>query len=214
MSAIIIGILGLQGDFLEFSEGLYRNCEILEQECEARLVTTHADLEELDGLIIPGGESTVIGQLMLKTRDEEKKESLLDAIKTRIGNGMPTLGVCAGAILLAKNIRDINLGEISQPRLGTLDMEVLRNSYGRQNLSFEAQLNYPTDPDHNETGVFIRSPRILATGPEISVLAEMNQETVAVQKENQFASTFHPELEHESLILKRFIETIATTKTN
>ncbi len=210
---ITIGILALQGDYLEFSEGFERNVEIADEDIAVQIVTNHDDLKEIDGLVIPGGESTVIGRLLTKTiAHTEGKETLLDAIKKKITQGMPVLGVCAGAILLAKKIRDVNLGEIKQPHIGTLDINIERNSYGRQNLSFEARIEYPDKPEEKETGIFIRAPRILSVGSDINAIAKLDQEIVAVLKENQFATIFHPELEHESLILRRFIETVAAYK--
>ncbi len=189
MKKTTIGVLALQGDFREHLNMLGQ-CNVL-----AREVKLPQDLEGIDGLIIPGGESTTIGKLM-------KLYGLDNAIISRYKQGMAIWGTCAGAILLAKGIAGSR-----QPRLGLMDISVKRNDYGRQAESFEALLE--VKGIGGIKGVFIRAPVIDSVGKGAQVLATHSGKPVLAKQGRLLASTFHPELSGSSAIHNYFI-TIAT----
>ncbi len=168
----IIGVLALQGDFLEHLVAL-RKLKI--PAIEVRNLT---DIKKTAGLIIPGGESTVIGKLLIST-------GLDQWIKAQVKTGYAVYGTCAGCILIAKQVD-------SEYSLQLIDITVKRNAYGRQQDSFDE----PVDSKifKNLSGVFIRAPLISATGKNVTVLATHHQQPVLVQQGNVLASSFHPEL--------------------
>ena len=168
------GILALQGDFAAHGQSLR------ELQVQAREVRRVAELSGLAGLIIPGGESTTLLNLM---RDEPWFEALR---RFHAGGGV-LLGTCAGAILLAREVRP------PQKSLGLLDAVVERNAYGRQVDSFQARVEAPALGGAVD-GVFIRAPRLRAVGPETEVLARHEGEPVMVRQGRVVATTFHPEL--------------------
>lgn len=147
-----------------------------------RYVRTREEISAVDGLIIPGGESTTIGKLLTRF-------GLLEPIRERIREGMPVFGTCAGAILLAKEIEGSD-----QDRLGVMDIAVMRNAYGRQIESFEADVDVPSISGDPVRGVFIRAPIITSTGPGVEVLGTFEDHPVVVRQANLLAATFHPEL--------------------
>lgn len=182
-----IGVVAIQGDFAEHMAMLQRlNVEPVK-------VRLPQDLEGLDGVIIPGGESTTIG--IVGTR-----YGLLDALRERIEEGLPVFGTCAGAILLAKTIL-----ESDQPRIGVLDIVINRNAYGRQKDSFEANILVPRLGEVPVRGVFIRAPVIEAVGPEVEALAELDEKPVLVQQGHIVAATFHPELTDDTRLHRYFL---------
>ncbi len=183
-----IGVLSLQGDFKEHIEMLSK-CGV-----DSALVKLPEDLKNISGLIIPGGESTAIGNLMQR-HDLDK-----EIIKMH-NHGMNIYGTCAGAILLAKDI----IGS-AQPRLGLLDISVKRNDYGRQADSFEAELDIENIGKFN--GIFIRAPVIENVDNGIKILSILQDKPVLVQKNNILASTFHPELTNDIRIHKYFIDMV------
>ncbi|TVR68085.1 MAG: pyridoxal 5'-phosphate synthase glutaminase subunit PdxT [Spirochaetaceae bacterium] len=187
---VAVGVIAFQGDF-------QRHLEVLRRlGAEARSVRRPEELEGLAGLVIPGGESTTIGLLM-------ERFGLLHPVRNVIREGLPVLGTCAGAILLAREIE-----ESSQVHLGTLDIRIRRNAYGRQIDSFDASLSFTEDEDGAEQpipGVFIRAPRITALGAGVLTLAALNGDPVVVRKENQLALTFHPELTGDARIHRLFL---------
>jgi pyridoxal 5'-phosphate synthase pdxT subunit len=186
-----IGVLALQGDFMEHNSVLEK---LGVKTCEVRLPK---DLEGCSGLIMPGGESTTIGKLMqLYGLDRE--------IIKRSKSGMWIYGTCAGAILLAKEI----VGS-SQPKLGILDVYIKRNDYGRQIDSFEAKLDSKIG---KLSGVFIRAPVISNIGKNVEVLAEFDKNPVMVRQANILASTFHPEIVSDKTVHKYFIGMIKNKK--
>ena len=184
-----IGILAVQGDFAAHAEMLDTlGAETLE-------VRTPVDLGGCDGLILPGGESTTQLQFL-------QEEGLFDAIRSFATAGGAIFGTCAGAILLATNVKNP-----AQASLGLLDMTVLRNAYGRQlasNVFFGPSrlTNLPMEM------VFIRAPVIDSVGPGIEVLAEYGGKPVLVRKANVMAATFHPELTRDSAVHRRFLELV------
>jgi 5'-phosphate synthase pdxT subunit len=171
-----VGVLALQGAFVEHRKMLER---LGHEVVEVRLPD---DLASVDALVIPGGESTTIGKLLVDY-------SLLEPIRHRIDAGMPTLGTCAGAIVLAKDIgRD-------QPLIGAMDLVVNRNAFGRQIQSFETDVKVPALGGTPIHAIFIRAPSIVAVGPKAEPLATLEDGTiVAARQGNLVATAFHPEL--------------------
>jgi pyridoxal 5'-phosphate synthase pdxT subunit len=174
-----IGVLALQGNFREHAAMLRRlGADVLE-------VRKPEQLDALDGLVIPGGESTAIMRLI-------RLYGLEEAIR-RFEE--PVFGTCAGLILLDRE------------HLGLVDLVVRRNAYGRQVASFETDLEL-ADEDEPLRGVFIRAPRIAETGPEVEVLAELDGEPVLVRHGRFLAATFHPELTGDTRVHERFLELV------
>jgi 5'-phosphate synthase pdxT subunit len=172
-----IGVLALQGDVREHAQLL----KALGATTIA--VKTSDDLERVDALVLPGGESTTIGFML-------NEHALLEPLRKKIEDGMPVLGTCAGAILLAKTVVG---GDI--PKIGVLDAVVHRNAYGRQVDSFEDDIS--VDGVGEMHAVFIRAPVIESVGPSVEVLAEHRDGPVVVREGNVIAATFHPELAAE-----------------
>lgn len=180
-----IGVLALQGDFQE-------HCDLLKSlTIEPVQVRTPHDLQDIVGLIIPGGESTTISRLM--------KENGLDAaLREKISHGMAVYGTCAGAILLADKIKNSPVST-----LGLLDIVIERNSYGRQVDSFSERVT--VDGVGEFTGIFIRAPRILKAGKNVRVIGRLKGEIVAVLQNKILATTFHPELTESTDMHKFFV---------
>ena len=164
-----VGVLALQGDFAAHARVLG---ELGAEPVEVRVP---ADLDGLDGLIIPGGESTTIGLGV-------EREGLAQPLADFVASGRPVLGTCAGMIMLDRD------------HLGLLDISVRRNAFGRQLASFEAELDFDGGPLH---AVFIRAPWVEDAGDEVEVLAEVDGHPVAVRQGNILAVAFHPELTEE-----------------
>jgi pyridoxal 5'-phosphate synthase pdxT subunit len=187
-----VGILALQGDVRE-------HVHILRKlNAEPVLVKLPEHLTHLDALIIPGGESTVIGMLM-------KKYGIDKAIKEKHKQGMPIYGTCAGAIVLSKDIMGSR-----QPRLGLVDISIKRNEYGRQIDSFEADLSIRGIGDLK--GIFIRAPLIKKFYNGAEILAEYNLYPVMVKQDNLLITTFHPELANDPRIHQYFLEMVSKSK--
>ena len=192
-----IGVLALQGDFREHINSL-SDCGV-----NAVAVKTKEEIQSIDGLIIPGGESTTIAKLA-------RSFDLFDLIKQRISNGMPTYGSCAGMILLADRIEDAIVGQES---FGGIDMTVRRNAFGRQVDSFETDLNFQGITQPSVKAVFIRAPWVEQLGDNVQILAEVvgadgSKHPVAVRQGNLLATSFHPELTGDNRIHRYFIEEI------
>lgn len=170
-----IGVLALQGDFREHLAAV----ESLGH--DGVPVRLPVDLDAIDALIVPGGESTTIGKLATLY-------GMIDPLRKHIEDGLPTLGTCAGMIFLASGITDG-----TQPQLGVLDAVIERNAFGRQNESFEAELEV-AGVDGPVTAVFIRAPRVASVGDGVEILAEVDGRPVAVRQDNVIAISFHPEL--------------------
>ena len=171
--APLVGVLALQGDFEAHAKILGRLGAV------AREVRVPADLEGLDALIVPGGESTVMTLGI-------EREGLGDPLRDLARSGTPVLGTCAGMIML------------DRAHLGALDIEARRNAFGRQLHSFEADLDVTGVPGGPVHAVFIRAPWVADTGPEVEVLAEVEGHPVAVRQGNVLAVSFHPELTGET----------------
>ncbi len=185
-----IGVLGLQGDFREHLSVL-RSLGV-----DALDVRTRSQLDEIDGLIIPGGESTTIAYLLEKT-------GMLSVLRERGARGFPIYGTCAGMILLARELND----SYPENRLALMDISVKRNAYGRQRDSFEADLQIKhIGPFH---AIFIRAPKIVRVGSAVEILAEHDGAPVLVSQRNLLASSFHPELTGDPRVHKYFLEMVA-----
>jgi 5'-phosphate synthase pdxT subunit len=187
----VIGVLAMQGDFAEHASALRA------AGAEPREVRLPADLDGVDGLIIPGGESTTIGKLLREWR-------LIEPLRDAIAHGLPVWGTCAGAILLANKVRDALPG---QPLLDVMDIAVRRNAFGRQVQSFEAPLVVPALGSAPFPAVFIRAPKIEAAGPDVEVLATLDDGTiVAARQDHLLATSFHPELTPDPRFHRLFVE--------
>ena len=190
--AVTVGVLALQGDFAEHVAALRR------VGARAVEVRTRAELEQVDGLLIPGGESTTIARLMIAYELREPIAAMGRA-------GVPIWGTCAGAILLAEEIVTLD-----RPGLHLIPMTVERNAYGRQIDSFEAQLDPGELGGAQLHAVFIRAPRIRSVGEGVEVLLrlgpEHEYEPVAVQYGTLMATTFHPELTDDGRLHSRFVQ--------
>ena len=181
-----IGILALQGDVREHARILVKlGAEPIE-------VKLPQDMEDLDALIMPGGESTTIGMLMRKYKLDSK-------IKEKHKQGMPIYGTCAGAILLAKDI----IG-YKQPKLGLADISIKRNEYGRQIESFETELSIKDIGSFN--GIFIRAPTIKSFYNGVQTLSEHKNSPVMIKQDNLLITTFHPELTNDTRIHEYFLD--------
>ncbi|HEV8470488.1 MAG TPA: pyridoxal 5'-phosphate synthase glutaminase subunit PdxT [Candidatus Limnocylindria bacterium] len=181
------GVLGLQGDFAEHLATLDR------LGVEAVDVRRPEQLDEIDALIIPGGESTTIGKLA-------QQYGIIEKLRDRAAEGMPVWGTCAGAIFMAKDVPGH-----PHPLASLIDMTVERNAFGRQVDSFEADLDVPvlgSDPFH---AVFIRAPVITRVGPGVEVLARTGDAVVAVRQGRLLATSFHPELTHDERFHRYFL---------
>ena len=186
----MVGVLALQGDVREHARMVSVSGGIPSE------IRMPADLEDIDALIIPGGESTAIGRLATLY-------GLVDPLRERISDGLPTLGTCAGMILLASEVTG---GD--QPLLGALDMVVERNAFGRQNESFECDLAVDGWEDEFRA-VFIRAPVVDRTAPDIEVLASHNGRPVLVRKDHVMACAFHPELTGDHRVHRMLIDLVA-----
>jgi pyridoxal 5'-phosphate synthase pdxT subunit len=186
-----IGVLALQGDFWEHRETLRR------LGVAVREVRLPSDMDGVDGLIIPGGESTTIVRLM-RTSD------LLDPLRKLASEGFPMWGTCAGMILLAKR-----LDETGIPALQAMDIKVRRNAFGRQVDSFETDLPVPILGDVPFHAVFIRAPIVEDVGPKVDVLAELTDGTrVAAREGRLLVTAFHPELTGDARFHRYFVEEV------
>ena len=174
----IIGILGMQGAIVEHQEILLQI-----PHTKTRIVKTAKDLDCIDGLILPGGESTAIGKLL-------DYFSLKEILQQKIISGLPVFGTCAGLILLAKNIENQ-----TNTHLATMDITVKRNGYGSQLDSFSTNLLIPTiDKNMPIPLVFIRAPYITKTSKDVQILATLDNKIIAARQKNMLVSSFHPEL--------------------
>ncbi len=201
MSGINIGILAVQGDVAENILATKMAIEDLGMEGIVTEVKTPEQISDLDGLVIPGGESTVIGTLSLVNGSLKK-------IKEKIASGMPVFGICAGMILLSKKAKDRVVGEMDQPLLDFLDVKIERNAFGRQKDSFESEISMDKIGISKFPGVFIRAPSIIETGKDVEVLSKFNEKIIAVKQGNILGTSFHPELTGDISLHKYFVSLI------
>jgi 5'-phosphate synthase pdxT subunit len=199
---VTIGVLALQGDVRfheEILKDVFKKNKI--DDGIIKRIKYPNDLDEIDGLIIPGGESTVIGVLA-------KKVGLLEALKNKILSDLPTLATCAGLVFLAKMVYDKTVGKVNQPILGILDADIERNSFGTQRESFETDLKLSVLGEEPYKTVFIRAPIIKNVGPNVEVIAKFNEEIVAIKQDNIIGVAFHPELSGDLRLHKFFFDMV------
>lgn len=197
VSTPVVGVLALQGDVREHLAALSRSG------ARPMSVRRPEELAAVDGLVLPGGESTTMSRL-LETFD------LLDPLRQRLAEGMPAYGSCAGMILLAKELRD---GRPDQQQLGALDLVVRRNAFGRQVDSFEEDLEFGEIEGGPVHAVFIRAPWVESVGPDVHVLARVaggaaDGRIVAVRQGNLLATAFHPELTGDLRVHRYFVDMV------
>lgn len=197
LSHKIIGILALQGDYdahRKMLDGLG---------LATRLVRSTDELKDVDGLVLPGGESTTIAKLM-------RRVDLDTSIQERSRAGMPIYGTCAGMILLAKEIE----GKSDQPTLDLMDITVARNAFGRQVDSFEADVPFtsPTGEPGEVRGVFIRAPYVTQAASSVQTLSAFQDKIVGVRQGNLLATAFHPELTDDSRVHACFAQMVAESQ--
>jgi 5'-phosphate synthase pdxT subunit len=187
-----IGILAIQGSVIEHRRALEKlNVDVVE-------VRLPDDLKGLDGIILPGGESTTISKLM-------SRFGLFKELKKRISKGLPAWGTCAGAILLAKKVT----GKNPPPTLEVMDIEVSRNAYGSQIDSFVGKLRVKSEElkAKNIEGIFIRAPKISPLkNSDVEALAECNGEPVMLRQKNMLVTSFHPELTDDTSVHQYFVD--------
>jgi len=195
VSAPCVGVLALQGDTFEHLAALR------EAGAQASTVRRQAELDAVDALVIPGGESTAISLLL-------REFGRLEPLRQRLADGMPAYGSCAGMILLASEILDAGVPGRQALALGAIDMTVRRNAFGRQVDSFEGDLDFRgfDGPTH---AVFIRAPRVERVGPAVEVLAKTGDHIVAVRQGPMLATAFHPEITGDRRVHRLFVDIAA-----
>ena len=191
-----IGVLALQGDFLEHAQML--------EKCGARAseIRHSRQLKDVHGLIIPGGESTAIATL---TSDND--DPIFDVIRERALSGMPIYGTCMGSIFLAKEIEGSRQG-----RLGLMDIAVKRNAFGPQRFSFESLVEIPELGPDQFHAVFIRGPVISSAGPNVKVLARIEQGIVMARQDHYLVTAFHPEITDDTRVHEYFLTMVAQSQ--
>ena len=196
--APLVGVLAVQGDVREHLAALERSG------ARTRLVRRPVELEGLDGLVVPGGESTTIDRL-------SRIFGLHQPLRELIADGLPVYGSCAGMIQLADRILD---GHAEQQTFGGIDMTVRRNAFGRQVDSFEADLHVEgiTDTGRPFRAVFIRAPRVEDAGADVEVLASVDDAVVAVRQGNLLATSFHPEVTDDHRVHELFVRMCAAAR--
>ena len=203
--SLTVGILSIQGDVQENLVSTKAAISELGFDGTVIGVKTPDEISQLDGLIIPGGESTTIGQLSLVNGS-------LKVLKEKIDSGMPVLGICAGMIMLSKTANDKVVGKTDQPLLDILDIKLERNSFGRQRDSFETDISLDSINIPKFNGVFIRAPSVSEVGSDVEVLSKFNDKIVAVKKGNVIGTSFHPELTEDNSLHKYFVNLVNSFK--
>ena len=185
-----IGILALQGDVAEHLRAMR------DAGAQAIAVKTQDDLAKVDGLVIPGGESTTVMKLL-------DRFDLAKPVKDRVRDGMPLWGTCMGMIVIANDVAGLD-----QPTLGLMDITVRRNAFGRQNQSAEVALPISELGERAFPAVFIRAPWIERTGKSVALMAELGGHGVMAQQGNVLATSFHPELSGDRRIHEYFLRMV------
>jgi len=197
--SVTIGVLGFQGDIEENVAATKQALHEMQVEGGVDLVRYPEEVERADGLILPGGESTVQSTLAAIQRS-------LPVIKKRISEGMPVMGTCAGMIMLSRRAFDRVVGDTKQKLIGNLDIVIERNAFGRQGDSFEADLSINMLGKEAFKGVFIRAPVVSEVGKDVEVIAKLNNKVVAVRQKNVIGTAFHPELSGDSRMHKQLVK--------
>jgi pyridoxal 5'-phosphate synthase pdxT subunit len=193
--SVAVGVLALQGDTREHLAALN------EAGAEAVKVRRLSELQSVDALVVPGGESTAMSHLL-------REFELLEPLRGLLRDGMPAYGSCAGMILLAGEILDAGVPGRAALPLGGIDMTVRRNAFGRQVDSFEEDLTF-TGIDGPVHAVFIRAPWVERVGPEVEVLATAAGHPVAVRQGRMLATSFHPEMTGDRRVHAMFVDMVA-----
>jgi pyridoxal 5'-phosphate synthase pdxT subunit len=202
LSNIKVGVLGIQGDIEENILSTDEALKKLNLRGTVESVRYSESIAELDGLILPGGESTVIGSLL------SIQGKVFQTIEKKIKEGMPVFGTCAGLIMLSKRAYDKIVGETKQKLFGILDVVIERNAFGRQHESFEVDLEIPVLGKEPFRGIFIRSPIVNNIGENVIILTKLNDKIVAVKQNNIIGTSFHPELSADRRLHELFIKDI------
>jgi 5'-phosphate synthase pdxT subunit len=189
-TSALIGVLALQGDVVEHIAAMHRTG------AHAIPVKTLADLERVDGLIVPGGESTTVMKLL-------DRFGLAKPIVQRVRGGMPLWGTCMGMIVVAHDVV-----ELEQPTLDLIDISVRRNAFGRQNDSAEVEVPIPVLGERPFPAIFIRAPWIERVGPQVELLAERDGHGVMVRQGNVLGTSFHPELGPDARVHEYFLNMV------
>lgn len=197
--SITVGVLAIQGDIYENITAAKTALDQLGADGAVVPINTPSAISDTDAMIIPGGESTTMGRLT-------NMGDIMATLAERIRAGMPTLGICAGLILMSSDVSDRRLGKTDQPLLGVLDVKLERNAFGRQRDSFETRLSLEPLGIDEFPGVFIRAPVINKTGPGVSVAATLDNHAVAVTGKNMIGTAFHPELSGDASIHRYLVE--------
>jgi 5'-phosphate synthase pdxT subunit len=187
---VCIGVLALQGDVVEHIAAMQRSG------ADAIAVKNVADLDRVDGLIIPGGESTTVMKLLDRFK-------LGEPIVRRTKAGMPLWGTCMGMIVVAHDVV-----ELQQPTLDLIDISVRRNAFGRQNDSAEVEMPIPALGERPFPAIFIRAPWIERTGSQVQLLAQRNGHGVMVRENNVLGTSFHPELSSDDRVHRYFLDMV------
>ncbi|MFN4046096.1 MAG: pyridoxal 5'-phosphate synthase glutaminase subunit PdxT, partial [Acidilobaceae archaeon] len=198
------GVLALQGDYMDHVEVTRKALQARGVSGDVVLVKDEDSLKSIDAIIIPGGESTVIGRLL-------ERAGMLEELRSAIAGGLPTLGTCAGAILLAKKVRDRVVGETRQPIIGVMSIGVLRNAFGRQRESFEMGLE--VSGYGRIKAAFIRAPAIVELWGDARELSgfdhpEIGRVAALAVEGSMIASIFHPEVTGETLLHETLIDMV------
>jgi 5'-phosphate synthase pdxT subunit len=203
MRDLKIGILAIQGDIEENIEATTKALSSMSLQGKVMPVRYADDLKKINGLILPGGESTAVGHMLALNPE------MSHALQERLLNGMPALGICAGMIVLAKKAYDMAVGEINQHLLNVLDIVIERNSFGRQHESFETDLTIDGLGADPFKGVFIRAPSVKSFGRQVRVLGRLAEKIIAVQQGSLIGTSFHPELSGDTRFHIQLIKQIA-----
>ena len=197
--SVTIGVLGFQGDIEENVAATKQAMQEMEVDGAVKIVRYPHEFEGIDGLVMPGGESTVQSTLAAIQQS-------LPVIKTKISDGMPVLGTCAGMIMLSKRAFDRVVGDTKQKLMGNLDIVIERNAFGRQGDSFETDMEIPSFGKEPFKGVFIRAPAVSEIGSDVEVVAKFNDRIVAVKQGNIIGTAFHPELSGDNRVHKQVLQ--------
>ncbi|MBF4553520.1 pyridoxal 5'-phosphate synthase glutaminase subunit PdxT [Corynebacterium suicordis] len=193
---LLIGILAVQG-------GVTEHVRVMENLGHAtRLVRRTEHLEGLDGIVLPGGESTTMSRLL-------RLSGMIQPLRDAITGGLPAFGTCAGMIMLADNVLDTREDAES---LGAIDVTVRRNAFGRQKDSFETSLDF-TGIDRPVDAVFIRAPQIEEVGADVQVLAQVDSAVVAARQDHVLVTSFHPELTEDHQVHEYFVQMVREAST-
>ncbi|WOV92469.1 MAG: pyridoxal 5'-phosphate synthase glutaminase subunit PdxT [Candidatus Nitrosoabyssus spongiisocia] len=201
MTSLNIGVIGIQGDVYENVIATKMALDNMKQQGDAYAVFDKEGVSNLDGIIIPGGESTTIGKL-------SERDGMLEEIKSKIESKTPTFGICAGLVLLGKQVYNHTVGDTKQTLFGNLDVDIERNAFGRQQNSFETEIEMNDIQIEKFNAVFIRAPVVSKLGSKTSIISKWNDKIIAVKQNHIIATAFHPELSHSVAMHEYFIKMI------